>query len=252
LKDSISCRIFQIIISIFLYYTFDFSGILLAAAIVTFSHSPHYLKSLFKWNLKFDQIKKHFKLTLQNFGVESAQILPNWTDKLLLVPLLGFTVAGTYQFGYQVLLGLGILPMIIYTYMLPEEASGKSTRKIISGSLILSTILAILTFFIAPYGVNSFFPEFEESIIVIQILSIGVIPLTVITIINAKLQAQESKLVGFGAMLRIASHLILLPLFWNIWRFEGLAFAVIVSLLIHLSYLLYVFSGSRFKKKIGQ
>jgi len=64
---SISCRIFQIIISIFLYYAFDFFGILLAAAIVTFSHSPHYLKSLFKWNFKFDQIKKHFVTIVHNF-----------------------------------------------------------------------------------------------------------------------------------------------------------------------------------------
>jgi len=247
---SISCRIFQIIISLLLYYTIGFFGILLAAAIVTFFHSPHYLRSLFKWNFKFDQIKKYFTSNLHNFGVESSQILPNWTDKLLIVPLLGFSVAGIYQFGYQALLGLGILPMILYTYLLPEESSGGSTRRIIIGCLTLSIILTILTFFIAPLGVNSFFPEFEQSIVIIQILSVGLIPLTVITILNAKLQSKESRLVGIGAVLRIFSHLIMIPLLWKFLEYEGLAFAVIISLLIHMVYLIYAYFAPRFKEKI--
>jgi len=250
LMISISCRIFQIIFSLLFYYIMDFYGILLATAIVAFFHGPHYIKSLFRWKFSFDQIRKFSVSSLNNFGVESAQILPNWIDKLLLVPLLGFSVVGIYQFGYMVLLALGILPMILYTYLLPEESSGTQTRRIIFGGLSISIILAIFTFFIAPLAVTSFFPEFEQSIIVIQILSVGAIPLTIISILNAKLQSNESRLVGIGAVVRIASHLILIPLLWNVAEFEGLAIAVIISLLIHMFYLISIYFGSRFKEKI--
>lgn len=237
---SISCKIFIIIISLLLYYIMGFYGILLGTSIAVFVHSSHYLKSLFKWNFSFDQIKKLFVSNLHNFGVESAQILPNWTDKLLLVPLLGFSIVGIYQFGFQILLFFGILPTILYTYLLPEESSGRPTKKIILGSLILSIILSILMFFIAPMGVTLFFPKFEQSISIIQIFSVGLIFLTVITILNVKLQSKESKLVGIGAVVRISSHLILIPLLWNIWEYEGLAIAVIISLLTHMFFLLYV------------
>jgi len=193
---SISCRIFQIIFSVILYYIMDFYGIILGTTIASLLHSPHFIKSLLKWDFKFDQIRKHFISNLHNFGVECSQILPNWTDKLLLVPLVGFSVTGTYHFGYQVLLGIGILPMILYTFLLPEESSKENTRKIIFSGIILSVILAIMTFFLVPFAVKLVFPEFEQSIIIIKILSVGIIPLTVITILNAKLQSKESKMVG--------------------------------------------------------
>jgi len=87
---AISVRVSQIILSLIFYNLMGLNGIFLATGIVSILHSWHYIKSLFTWNFKFDQIKKHFHSIIQNFGVESAQILPNWTDKLLLVPLIGF------------------------------------------------------------------------------------------------------------------------------------------------------------------
>jgi len=242
---SLSTRISQILLSVILYYLMDFSGILLGTAIATIIHSRHYIKSLFRWNFKFNQIKKHSISVVHNFGVESAQILPNWTDKLLIVPLLGFSIAGTYQFGFQVLLGLGILPMILYTYLLPEESSGNSNKRIISWGFIISILLAIITFTISPFVISSFFPKFEESILVIQILSFGVVPLTMISILNAKLQSQESKLVGIGALVRISSHLVLILLLWNLLELAGLALAVIFSIIIHMVYLLMIYFQKR-------
>jgi len=246
---SISARISQILFSLLLYYFMDFYGILLGTAIVTIIHGWHYIKSLFRWNFKFNQIKNHFVPIIHNFGVESAQILPNWTDKLLIVPLLGFTIAGTYQFGFQVLLGLGIVPMIIYTYLLPEESSGNSNKRIISWGFVISLFLTVATFFISPIAVSTFFPEFEKSIVVIQILSIGVIPLTVIAILNAKLQSQESRLVGIGALVRISSHLLLIPLLWSVLELQGLAIAVIISIVIHMIYLLSIYYNPRLRQK---
>jgi len=245
---SISCRVFQIILSLILYYIMDFYGIILGAAIATILHGPHFIKSLLKWDFKFDEIRKHFVSNLHNFGVECSQILPNWTDKLLLVPLVGFTITGIYQFGFQVFLAIGILPMILYTFLLPEESSKENTKKIILSGIILSIILATMTFFLAPIIVKFVFPEFEQSIVIIKILSFGIIPLTVITILNAKLQSKESKMVGIGAVVRISSHLLLIPIFWSIWEYEGLAFAVIISLLAHMFYLIYLYFGLKIKE----
>lgn len=245
---SISCRVFQIILSLILYYIIDFYGIILGTVIATLLHSPHFIKSLLKWDFKFDEIRKHFVSNLHNFGVECSQILPNWTDKLLLVPLVGFSITGIYQFGFQIFLVMGILPMILYTFLLPEESSKENTRKVILMGIIFSIILATVTFFVAPLAIKLVFPEFEQSIIIIKILSIGIIPLTVITILNAKLQSKESKMVGIGALVRISSHLLLIPIFWNIWEYEGLAFSVIISLLTHMSYLIYLHFGLKSKK----
>ena len=52
--------------------------------------------------------------------------------------------------------------MIIYTYLLPEESSGNSNKRIISWGFAISILLAVVTFFISPIAVSTFFPEFEN------------------------------------------------------------------------------------------
>jgi len=141
-------------------------------------------------------------------------------------------------------MGLGIVPMIIYTYLLPEESFGNSNRPIIVWGIIISIILALVTFFLSPIAVSYFFQDYVASIVVIQILAFGIIPLTIITILNAKLQSQQSKRVGIGALVRIGSHLILIPFLWNMLEMEGLALAAIFSILIHMIYLIAIYYKS--------
>lgn len=234
-------RVFQIACAIPLYYLMGINGILLAVGLISFASGPNFVKSLRHWNLKFDQIKVRKGIILQNFGVESAQSLPTWVDKLVLIPLLGFTVGGMYQFSYQILLGLGIVPMILYNYLLPEESSGSSTRSVIKLGIVVSILLAVIAFFLSPILIPHLFPKYTDSITSIQIMSFGALPLAIISIIQAKLQSQDSKLVGTGSIIRIASHLTLIPLLWNILKIEGLAIAVIISILLHMVYLLIVY-----------
>lgn len=245
LTISLANRISQIVLSLVLYYVLNIPGILLATAIVCIVSGPSFIRSTLGWNFKTNQIKEKFLSIMHNFGVESSQTITIWIDKLLLVPLLGFAVTGTYQFGFQILLGLGVIPMMIYTYLLPEESAGSSNRKVILGGFVVSIVLVAITFLASPLVIPHFFPAFKESVPAIQIMSFSTIPLTVTSIITAKLQSRESKLVGIGSIIRIASHLALIPILWNLAGMTGLALAVLVSILAHMFYLLIIYQKKK-------
>ena len=50
-------------------------------------------------------------------------------DKLIIAPMLGFIFLGNYFLGLQIIGILGILPGIVCSYVLPMDASGKSTME---------------------------------------------------------------------------------------------------------------------------
>ena len=84
---------------------------------------------------------------------------------------------------------------------------------------MLSIGLSVFAFFISPYIVNSFFTEFTNSILPMQIMSISIIPLTILAIYESKFSgAEKGKNVLVGMIIQVVSYFILL---WIL----GIAFA---------------------------
>lgn len=155
---------FVIILTVGLYFVLDIPGIILGLAIGNIITTLSFFKSL-RFNIhSFDKLRSNFKVLLHNFGVDSSQSVINWIDKLLIVPLFGFVLVGLYQFNFQILLTLSILPTALHSFLLSERSSGKKQTKINRLTIFTSVVLVIVIIFISPNIIEQIFPKFIEGI----------------------------------------------------------------------------------------
>jgi len=232
-----------IAIPVLLYFVFDIPGILLGMAISNFIGCIPFFKTI---KLKsFFQLKNYSKVLIHNFGVDASTNLSGTIDKLIIAPLFGFLIVGIYQFNIQILFALGVLPTILYSFLLSEESSGTSHKKITYFAIALSVIIAILAFILAPLFVNQFFPKYSEGIFSLQLIVFSLIPLTITSLFNAKLQARESTKIGYSAIVRIGTLLIFIAWLGDLYGLTGLSLAVLFSIIAHTIFLGFLYLKGR-------
>ncbi len=242
---SIAEGILLIIFPISLYFILDVSGILLGMGIATMLTGYYFIKLLKRKVVTFKGLRSNFKVLVNNFGFDVSVNLPRMIDKLAIVPILGFTIVGIYQFNLQILLLLEIFPVALHQFMLSEESSGKSNKKMDYLAVIGAGLLTLLVIFISPTVVDSLFPKFQEGIFGLQIMVIAMIPLTISAILNAKLQAKESTKIGYAAIVRIGSLLGFIIILGEQYGLVGLSLSVVISTLLNAAFLSILY----FRKK---
>src|SRR3989304_6261391 len=211
---------------IVLYFVFEIPGIVLGMAISNFLGGIPMYSSL---KIKSLRGMKNFKIIFHNFGLTLGVHLPSVVDKLIIAPLFGFFIVGVYQFNFQVFIALSVLPGILYGYLISEESSGIGHRKLSNLAIIVSVILVIIVFFLAPILVPIFYPKYVDGIESLQVIAIAIIPQTVGAIYGSKLLAKESTKIGYSAIVQIGSLLPLIALLGDLYGLVGLALAVLIS-----------------------
>ena len=200
--------------------------------------SYRYLKSLGKFTLKINNLKSKLNFTVHSYGLRLIGNFSGFLDKVIIGTLFGFYALGLYQLGFQFLMFLGIIPGSLYTYLLPEESSGENRREVKLIGLIFSIAIAIFTFLAAPWIVKTFFPNFMEAVQVVQVMSLAVIPATIISLSNARLFGKErSKYTFIGGIIYLISLTAGLILLGKAMSIMGLALSVILAQTIQATYL---------------
>jgi len=230
-----------IIIPTLLFFVMNISGIILGMGIATFFSSYYFLKLLKKTSFSLNQVSKSFKVIIHNFGLDVSVNLPRMIDKLAIVPLLGFSFAGIYQFNLQILFLLEILPASLHSFLLSEESRGNINKKIVYLAVFGSVLITIVIIFISPFIVEQLFPNFTDGILGLQIIVISITPLTISAILNAKLQARESTKIGYSAIVRIGSLLALIVFLGSQYELVGLSLSVLISIILTTIFFLYLY-----------
>ena len=233
----ISKGILVIALSLGFYYVLEIHGILLGMAIGYFLFSFNFFRSINSKIKSFNLIRNNYKVLFHNFGVDASNNLTKFADKLLIVPLLGFTVVGIYQLNLQILIALETIPIALHAFLLSEESSGKKHKKIALIALTASVIIASFVIIASPFFIEEFFPKYSDGIFSLQILILSIIPLTIGAIFTAKLQAKESTLVGYAAIIRIGSLLALIFILGSSYGLVGLSFAILISVILNAIFL---------------
>ena len=110
-----------------------------------------------------------------------TNIITAQADKLLIVPILGFTILGNYSLAIQVITIMSILPSVIFKYILPKSSKGIEDKKLRLRTIILAIGLAGVGILILPTIIPLFFEKFNEVVLIIQIMSLSIIPITINT-----------------------------------------------------------------------
>ena len=150
----------------------------------------------------------------------------------------------------QILFGLEILPRILYLFLLSEESSGRKHKKIAYFVVLVSGLITITVIIFGPLIIEQFFPKYSDGIIGLQILVISLVPISISSIITAKLQAVESTKVGYSAIVNIGSLLILLIFLGNVYGIIGLSLAVVRSSILNMIFLYYLYRNFHMKNKL--
>lgn len=236
---SIGQRLAQIILSILFYYQFGISGVVLGYFLGYLVFSYKYLKSIKKFTINIHNLKEKRNFTLHSYGFNILSNLSGSLDKVVIGILFGYYALGLYQLGFQFFMFLSIIPASVYQYLLPEESSGKDKTKIKLISLIFSIIIALTILMISPYLIENFFPTFIDSIQIVKIASLAVIPSAISLMQSATLLGKEnSKTVFTAGIVYLASLIIGLTAFGTISGTLGLALALVVAQTIQAVYLM--------------
>jgi O-antigen/teichoic acid export membrane protein len=224
-------RATQIGLAIALYYAIGLQGVIIGYTLGALTFSYSFFRSLRNISFDVSELKSRFAFLLHNYAFNISETLALHADKLIIAPVFGFTVLGFYQLGFQFLMVLGVIPASLFYYLLPQFSSGNKKGNVIYVALILATLFASIAPIIIPVLIDMFFREYIGVILTAQIMSIGIVPMTINSILNSSLLAKgHSKNVLVGAIVYISSLLILFYLLGTLVGVVGLGISVVVSL----------------------
>ena len=206
-KLILSQKILTLILGLGLYFVFDVYGIIYVLALSYIPHLVIFVKEFSRTKIDFALLKPRKGFIINNYVMNLVAGLGGTVDKLIIAPVLGLALLGNYSLALQMFTMMMVFSEIVYKYLLPFDASGKSNKKIRQIALVVSIIIAILGVTILPNVVDWLFPKYVDATDAIQILSVGVVPGTISILYSSKFLGMEkskfvmtAKLVSLGVM----------------------------------------------------
>jgi O-antigen/teichoic acid export membrane protein len=235
-------KIILVILAILLYYILGAEGVLLAYGISFLVFTSRIISTLRNHEFNFGLLRQRFKFWMFNYIIQLSNSARAQIDILLIGPLFGFTLVGNYFLGLQVVGLFLILPLIIFKYTLPQDSSGSSTKQIKIIAIVASIGFALLGIFVAPEVILFALPEYADTVELIPLLSLAIIPRTVTTMLMSGFLGKENNmhlLVGnLIAFSIVVLGILYLPEYFDIM---GLAIAYVLSVTIQTIYLLIIY-----------
>jgi len=190
-KFLLTQKILQFVIGISLSFSLGLNGILIGIVLANFSLIPIFYKELRYYKIDLSLLKPKKEFIINNQIIYLISVFRRDIDKIIVVPILGFTVLGNFALTLQFFAIMMIISSISFKYLLPKDVGGEKNSKLKKFLILVSVIIALSGFFFSPYFIENFFTKFSESIIPIQIASFCVIPSTVSMILFSKILALE-------------------------------------------------------------
>ncbi len=227
-------KILMVILGIGLYYVMKEPGIILGISL-------SYLPLIKEMISRFKENKINFKLVIEkknfilnNFALNITGTLHSSLDKLIIVPLLGFTILGNYSLGLQFYTIIAFLPALSMKYLVAQDATGIPNKKLKKIMVLSSIGIALLGSIIAPMIIEEIFPKFENAEEIIRIISFGVIPSTITSAyLFPKFWALEkNKFILVTSILVLIIQIIGIVILGPIYGAKGIAISFVISLSI--------------------
>ena len=190
-KFLLTQKILQFVIGISLSFSLGLNGILIGIVLANFSLIPIFYKELRNYKIDLSLLKPKKEFIINNEIIYLISVFRRDIDKIIIVPILGFTVLGNFALTLQFFAIMMIISSISFEYLLPKDVGGEKNAKLKKFLILVSVLIALSGFFFSPYFIENFFTKFSESIIPIQIASFCVIPSTISMILFSKILALE-------------------------------------------------------------
>ena len=234
-------RILLIGFALGLYFLIGPIGVVLGYAL---SFLPFIIKTYKKYRIskkEFSLLREKISFMRDSYGHSMLAALGIYADKLIVAPLFGFSFLGNYQLAFQILMILTIIPGIVFSYLLPQEASGKPHKKLWLITILIVLASSILTIILAPSVLPILMPKYSPAIDLIQIMSIAAIPMTITIRYTSKFLGDEkSKIVVIGKVIYLSSHVIGIFSLGTEFGIQGVAISLVIASSLEASYFMII------------
>ena len=243
-------KIIMISLALGLYFIIGIEGIIYG---IGFSYIPLVLvvyRSFKETKFDFSLFKKHSGFIINNYALIIIGNVKGNLDKLFIAPLIGFTVLGNYSVAFQVYLVMMVFTNIIFKYSLPNDASGNFSNKIKIFTTLISIIFATIGIFLVPKVIPIYFPNFMDSIDIIPILSLAVIPNTISLLYSSKFLGNEkSRFVLLGIIGSTILYLVLIVILSFEYQLFGISISYLVSSIAYAIFLVLIHKKQKNNQK---
>ena len=223
-------KIIFALLGFFLYHIIGWEGVVLGFALSMLIFSPIVLRGFRDTKINFKILKPRFGFMMNNYTLTVEKIFSSQLDKLLIAPMFGFSILGNYALSIQILSIMSMLPSIVFQYTLSQDATGKSNLTIKKLSIISSIIISVLGIILSPIIIPIIYPEFIESVYLIQIVSLQIIPASIVLTFTSKFLGEEkSKYVLVGQGISVLIYLGGLLSLGNLLGITGVAISLVLS-----------------------
>ena len=164
-------------------------------------------------------------------------------DKIILLPIVGFTIIGNYALALQVFAIMMAFPRLVFKYILPEDTDGNENKNLKIFTIIFGIVMALSGYFLSPIIIPVIFPKFLEAITIIQIISFAAIPSSINQIQTSKLLSKEkSRSVLISRLFGLSTMITLLVILTPTMQEIGISIAFLASSII-LCISLFIFNN---------
>ena len=226
-----------IIFTLILYQYLGLNGIILGYFVATLFIVKEIFILLNGRKIDFSVLRSKIYFTTYSFINRLSNVFFYWGDKAIIGVIFGFSMLASYQLAGQYLLLLEGIPRSIMVYLVPQESEGRKNKNIKIFAIVVSVLIATVSILAVPVVVVEVLPDYEDAIILIQILSLSVIPLTISAIQQSEFLGREnSKVVLIGGVLQSGLYLLFIPLLGNPFGLEGISIGLLIASIVRIIY----------------
>ena len=226
-----------VIFGIGLFHVLGFDGVIIGFALANLPAFVGLYNYVKKKDCSISILKPKINFMITSWGYRLSGMLFWWGDKMVIGAVFGFSALGSYQLAIQYLLLIDTIPRALAMYLLPQESQGKRNKKIKIFSIGVSVLVVIVSIILLPFAIDTFFPDFQESILPAQIMSIAIIPITIYHIFEVQFFGREQpKIPVIGAAIQTACYFMLIILLGTEYGILGIAVGLLISTIIRATY----------------
>ena len=230
LKYNLLQKILLLALGISFYHIFGVEGILYALAISYSFFVIQVFRGISIESVNFSLFRNHIGFITNNYAFTIIQISKTQIDKLIIPGILGFTILGNYALALQIISVILIIPNIVFKFILPYDASGESNKKIKFLTIIIYICLSVTGIVLSPILVPIIFPDYNDSIIAIQIMSATAVPSSIMLIFTSKfLGMEKSRYILISKLISTATIIIGMIMLGQAFGIIGVAIAFLVA-----------------------
>ena len=214
------------------FHLFGYEAIIFALACSYMFYIKRIYSIFREMKIDFGLIKQRIGFITNNYLIilVTSAVGGGQIDKIIIVPLLGFTLLGNYSLALQAISVMMIFSSVFYKYILPQDSSGKNTKNLKIFAILVSILISLVGIFLGPILIEMFFPEYLEAKDAIQIMSIAIVPSTIALIFQSRfLGSEKSGVVLIGniiSLIILTCGMIILGLNFGI---VGLACSLVIA-----------------------